>query len=115
MSLGRRLPAPPECFVQVLRHPPPLGVTDTQIVLRQGMVLFRSATVPLRLLYLVHRLPYPPNKGDKVRSFNILRQLARSGVTVLLVEQNALMALDAAPDPYALARRARRVAVRDRV
>ncbi len=29
------------------------------------------------LLYLVHRIPYPPNKGDKVRSFNILRQLAR--------------------------------------
>lgn len=28
------------------------------------------------LLYLVHRIPYPPNKGDKVRSFNILRQLA---------------------------------------
>lgn len=30
------------------------------------------------LLYLVHRIPYPPNKGDKVRSFNILRQLAGS-------------------------------------
>ncbi|MBN9694676.1 MAG: TIGR03087 family PEP-CTERM/XrtA system glycosyltransferase [Zoogloea sp.] len=29
------------------------------------------------LLYLVHRIPFPPNKGDKVRSFNILRQLAR--------------------------------------
>ncbi len=28
------------------------------------------------LLYLVHRIPFPPNKGDKVRSFNILRQLA---------------------------------------
>ncbi len=30
------------------------------------------------LLYLVHRLPYPPNKGDKVRSFNLLKHLARS-------------------------------------
>lgn len=30
------------------------------------------------LLYLVHRIPYPPNKGDKVRSFHILRHLARS-------------------------------------
>ncbi|NLF55017.1 MAG: TIGR03087 family PEP-CTERM/XrtA system glycosyltransferase [Thauera phenolivorans] len=30
------------------------------------------------LLYLVHRIPFPPNKGDKVRSFNILRQLARN-------------------------------------
>ncbi len=29
------------------------------------------------LLYLVHRLPYPPNKGDKVRSFNLLKHLAR--------------------------------------
>ena len=29
------------------------------------------------ILYLVHRIPYPPNKGDKVRSFNILRQLAQ--------------------------------------
>ena len=30
------------------------------------------------LLYLVHRLPYPPNKGDKVRSFNLLKHLAAS-------------------------------------
>jgi sugar transferase (PEP-CTERM/EpsH1 system associated) len=29
------------------------------------------------LLYLVHRLPYPPNKGDKVRSFHLLQHLAR--------------------------------------
>ena len=30
-----------------------------------------------RLLFLVHRIPYPPNKGDKIRSWNILRHLAR--------------------------------------
>lgn len=30
-----------------------------------------------RLLLLVHRIPYPPNKGDKVRSFNLLRYLAK--------------------------------------
>ena len=29
------------------------------------------------LLYLVHRMPYPPNKGDKVRSYNMLKQLSR--------------------------------------
>jgi sugar transferase (PEP-CTERM/EpsH1 system associated) len=29
------------------------------------------------VLYLVHRLPYPPNKGDKVRSFNLLKHLAK--------------------------------------
>lgn len=27
------------------------------------------------LLYLVHRLPYPPNKGDKVRSYHLLQHL----------------------------------------
>lgn len=26
-----------------------------------------------KLLYLVHRLPYPPNKGDKISSFNMLK------------------------------------------
>ncbi len=30
------------------------------------------------ILYLVHRLPYPPNKGDKVRSYNLLKHLAAS-------------------------------------
>lgn len=29
------------------------------------------------LLYLVHRLPYPPNKGDKVRSYHLLKHLAK--------------------------------------
>ena len=28
------------------------------------------------LLFLTHRLPYPPNKGDKVRSYHLLRHLA---------------------------------------
>lgn len=28
------------------------------------------------LLFLVHRIPFPPNKGDKVRSFNLLKFLA---------------------------------------
>jgi len=29
------------------------------------------------LLFLVHRIPFPPNKGDKIRSFHLLRFLAR--------------------------------------
>lgn len=29
------------------------------------------------ILYLVHRLPWPPDKGDKVRSHHLLRHLAR--------------------------------------
>ncbi len=28
------------------------------------------------LLYLVHRIPYPPNKGDKIRSYHLLKHLA---------------------------------------
>jgi sugar transferase (PEP-CTERM/EpsH1 system associated) len=30
----------------------------------------------MNLLYLVHRIPYPPNKGDKLRSYHILKHLA---------------------------------------
>jgi len=29
------------------------------------------------LLFLVHRIPYPPNKGDKIRSFHFLQALAK--------------------------------------
>lgn len=29
------------------------------------------------LLLLAHRIPYPPNKGDKLRSYNLLRMLVR--------------------------------------
>ncbi|MEM8696154.1 MAG: TIGR03087 family PEP-CTERM/XrtA system glycosyltransferase [Pseudomonadota bacterium] len=27
------------------------------------------------ILFLAHRIPYPPNRGDKIRSFNILKRL----------------------------------------
>lgn len=30
----------------------------------------------MKILYLCHRIPYPPNKGDKIRSFNEVRYLA---------------------------------------
>jgi sugar transferase (PEP-CTERM/EpsH1 system associated) len=29
------------------------------------------------LLFLSHRIPYPPNKGDKIRSYHLLRHLAQ--------------------------------------
>jgi len=32
----------------------------------------------MRILYLAHRIPYPPNKGDKIRSFHELRVFSRS-------------------------------------
>ena len=30
------------------------------------------------LLFLAHRLPFPPNKGDKIRSYHLLKHLART-------------------------------------
>lgn len=30
------------------------------------------------LLFLVHRIPYPPNKGDKIRSYNFLKGLPKN-------------------------------------
>ena len=30
-----------------------------------------------RILFIAHRIPYPPNKGDKIRSFNELKYLSR--------------------------------------
>jgi sugar transferase (PEP-CTERM/EpsH1 system associated) len=29
------------------------------------------------ILYVVHRLPYPPDKGDRIRSFNVLKFLSK--------------------------------------
>jgi len=29
------------------------------------------------LLYLAHRIPYPPNKGDKIRSYHLLKHLSQ--------------------------------------
>lgn len=31
-----------------------------------------------KILYLCHRIPYPPNKGDKIRSFNEIRYLSQT-------------------------------------
>jgi sugar transferase (PEP-CTERM/EpsH1 system associated) len=31
----------------------------------------------MRILYLAHRIPFPPNKGDKIRSFNEVKYLSR--------------------------------------
>lgn len=31
----------------------------------------------LNVLYIAHRIPYPPNKGDKIRSFNEIKGLSR--------------------------------------
>ena len=31
----------------------------------------------MKILYLAHRIPYPPNKGDKIRSFHEIRVLSK--------------------------------------
>lgn len=31
----------------------------------------------MRILYLAHRIPFPPNKGDKIRSFNEIKHLSK--------------------------------------
>ncbi len=31
----------------------------------------------LKILYIAHRIPYPPNKGDKIRSFNEIKHLSK--------------------------------------
>ncbi|MBI3756923.1 MAG: TIGR03087 family PEP-CTERM/XrtA system glycosyltransferase [Deltaproteobacteria bacterium] len=32
----------------------------------------------MNILYLAHRIPYPPNKGEKIRAFHQIRQLAKA-------------------------------------
>ena len=29
------------------------------------------------ILFLAHRIPYPPDRGDKIRSWHVLRHLGR--------------------------------------
>jgi len=37
-----------------------------------------------KILYLCHRIPYPPNKGDKIRSFNEIKYLSKSNTIDLI-------------------------------
>ena len=32
----------------------------------------------MKILYLAHRVPYPPNKGDKIRTFNEIKYLSKN-------------------------------------
>jgi polysaccharide biosynthesis protein PslH len=51
------------------------------------------------ILYLVHRLPYPPDKGDRIRAFHLLKYLSRRAAVHLAcladepVDESALTAL----------------------
>ena len=44
----------------------------------------------LKILYIAHRIPYPPNKGDKIRSFNEIKHLSSShNVDLVCLSDNA--------------------------
>lgn len=45
----------------------------------------------MNILYLCHRFPYPPNRGGKIRSFNMIRHLTEAGhrVTVCSLVRSA--------------------------
>ena len=38
---------------------------------------FQSPCMKKNILFLCHRIPYPPNKGDKIRSFNEIKFLSQ--------------------------------------
>ncbi|HEX5720328.1 MAG TPA: TIGR03087 family PEP-CTERM/XrtA system glycosyltransferase [Thermoanaerobaculia bacterium] len=60
----------------------------------------------LRLLYLCHRVPYPPDKGDKIRAFNEIRSLSKRHRVHLLT-----LADSEVPDLSALEQMCERVEV----
>src|SRR5207237_426559 len=37
----------------------------------------------MRILFICHRLPYPPNRGGKIRSFNMIAHLAQKHSVVV--------------------------------
>lgn len=51
----------------------------------------------MNLLYLAHRVPYPPDRGDRIRTYHVLRFLARRATVHLAC------LTDERPDPAALA------------
>lgn len=51
----------------------------------------------MNLLYLAHRVPYPPDRGDRIRTYHVLRFLARHATVHLAC------LTDETPDPAAAA------------
>jgi sugar transferase (PEP-CTERM/EpsH1 system associated) len=42
-----------------------------------------------KILYLAHRIPYPPNKGDKIRTFNEIKYLSQDhGIDLVCLADN---------------------------
>lgn len=61
--------ARPKLFADLLRHARPAGEADSA---QEG-----QDKKGMDILYLCHRVPYPPDKGDKIRAFHQIRALAR--------------------------------------
>ena len=59
------------------------------------------------LLFLCHRVPYPPNKGDKIRAFHVLRELAAHFAVHLgtFIDDPADRGAAAALDAFCVSRR----------
>jgi len=56
--------------------------SDRSIAPPERSASCRGHDAPCRgnsILFLAHRIPYPPNRGDKIRSWNILKHLATLG------------------------------------
>lgn len=52
----------------------------------------------MNILFICHRIPYPPNKGDKIRSFHLLRHLCQKHkvwLACLVDDRRDLVHLDA--------------------
>ena len=63
-------------------------------------VLWTSPTIAtaMRILFLAHRIPYPPNKGDKIRSYHMLQYLTERHdvyLGTLVDDKNDLVHIDA--------------------
>lgn len=60
----------------------PIAPTQVMAMNRAQTKLIAADSAPaengkLPLLFLCHRIPYPPNKGDKIRAFHLLQHLSR--------------------------------------
>lgn len=77
---------------------------DYQSAQPSGSQIF--ALKKMKILFLAHRLPFPPNKGDKLRAYRILKHLARLGHQVYLactVDEPADLAYLPELSPYCAA------------
>jgi len=69
----------------------------------------------MKILYLAHRIPYPPNKGDKIRSFNEIRYLsARHEIHLACLSDNK-KDLDYQKDLYKYCKTVKVVSIDQRV